>query len=148
MVGGLLHSYSYRCNISGLTQCIQEWVHFYFFKSINITKNNHIHIATVVWEKFDIKKFLSLVWHDKNWTHEIFLTMNKKGIFYSLETPRDENISPQTNFTRKYPMLIFLYYTYVCSLLGQVSQPLSCNICPQDFLKHLITKWVVNTVAM
>ena len=36
---------------------------------------------TVVWEKFDVKKFSSLVWHDENWTHEIFLTMNKKVTF-------------------------------------------------------------------
>ena len=34
--------------------------------------------TTVVWEKFNAKKFSSLVWHDENWTHEIFLTMNKK----------------------------------------------------------------------
>ena len=33
---------------------------------------------SVVWEKFDTKKFSSLVWHDENWTNEIFLTMNKK----------------------------------------------------------------------
>ena len=37
--------------------------------------------ATVVWEKFDIKKISSLVWYDENWTHEIFLTMNKKVTF-------------------------------------------------------------------
>ena len=29
-------------------------------------------VYTVVWEKFNAKKFLSLVWHDENWTHEIF----------------------------------------------------------------------------
>ena len=34
--------------------------------------------STVVWEKFDAKNFSSLAWHDKNWTHEIFLTINKK----------------------------------------------------------------------
>ena len=33
---------------------------------------------TVVWEKFNAKKFSSLVWYDENWTHEIFLTMNEK----------------------------------------------------------------------
>ena len=34
--------------------------------------------TTVVWEKFGVKKFSSLVWHDESWTHEIFLTLNKK----------------------------------------------------------------------
>ena len=36
---------------------------------------------TVVWEKFDVKNFSSLVWHDENWMHEIFLTLNKKVTF-------------------------------------------------------------------
>ena len=29
------------------------------------------------------------------------------NVFYSLETPRNEKILPRTNFTRKYPMVIF-----------------------------------------
>ena len=46
-----------------------------FFKKSNFSL---YYVTTVVWEKFDVKKFSSLVWHDENWTHEIFLTMNKK----------------------------------------------------------------------
>ena len=36
---------------------------------------------TVVWEKFYVKKFSPMVWHNENWTHEIFLAMNKKVMF-------------------------------------------------------------------
>ena len=41
---------------------------------------------TVVWEKFDVKNFSLLMWHSKNWMHEVFLTMNKKvmAIFFDL----------------------------------------------------------------
>ena len=54
--------------------------------------------------------------------HEIFLTINKKSnVFYSLETPRDENISPQTNFTQKYPMVIFPNYGKVCTCAVRVT---------------------------
>ena len=70
-------------------------------------------VHTVVWEKFDVKNFSSLVWHNENWMHEIFLTMNKKVLFYTLETPRDENILPRTNFTRKYPMVNIFQTTVV-----------------------------------
>ena len=33
----------------------------------------------------------------------IFNNEQKSNVSYSLETPRHENILPQTNFTRKYP---------------------------------------------
>ena len=36
--------------------------------------------------------------------------------FYSLETPRDENILLQTNFTQKYPMVNFSKLRYVIPL--------------------------------
>ena len=36
---------------------------------------------TIVWKKFDVKRISSLVWHDENWMHEIFLTINKKVTF-------------------------------------------------------------------
>ena len=64
----------------------------------------HITYA-IVWEKFDAKNFLSLVWRNENWMHKILLTI--ADVFYSLETSRDENILPRTNFTRKYPKMIF-----------------------------------------
>ena len=49
-------------------------------QSVNQLNHNQFTalICIVVWEKFDVKNFLLLVWHDKNWMHEIFLTMNKK----------------------------------------------------------------------
>ena len=56
---------------------------------------------TVVWEKFNVKKFLSLVWHDKNWTHEIFLTVNKKVMFTT------------NKLHTKYPTMIFFQTTVV-----------------------------------
>ena len=73
---------------------------------------------TVVWEKIDVKSFSSLVWHNENWTHKIFLTMNKYvgNVFYSLETPRDKNII-QTNFTWKYPMVNFSKLRYLFTLI-------------------------------
>ena len=41
----------------------------------------------------------------------IFNNEQKSNVFYSLETPRDENILPRTNFTRKYPIVNFFQTT-------------------------------------
>ena len=72
---------------------------------------------TIVWEKFDAKNFLPLVWHNENWMHRILLTI--ADVFYSLESSRDENILPRTNFTRKYPKVNFFQTTVVQNFDGQ-----------------------------
>ena len=41
----------------------------------------------------------------------IFNNEQNSNVFYSLETPRDENILPRTNFTRKYPTVNFFQTT-------------------------------------
>ena len=58
--------------------------------------------------------------------HEIFLTMNKKVIFYSLETPRDKNILPRTNFTRK-RLTVNFFQTTVCTC--RCSYVVACWLC-------------------
>ena len=58
-------------------------------------------VCTIVWEKFDVKKFLSLVWHDENWTHEIFLTMNKKVTFLFIGDSKGRKYFTMNNFHTK-----------------------------------------------
>ena len=56
---------------------------------------------TVVWEKFNVKNFSSLVRHDKK--HEIFLTMNKKVkvIFrFSIKSNRDGLVAVYLVYTK------------------------------------------------
>ena len=72
------------------------------------------------------------MWHDENWTHEIFLTMNKKVMFfYSLEASRDKNISPRTNFTWKYQTVNFLQTTVISISTSMIVWVVSllCYIC-------------------
>ena len=55
--------------------------------------------------------------------------MNKSNVYYSLETLRDENILPRTNFTRKYPTVNFFQTTvttYFMLLYGRLA---NLNVC-------------------
>ena len=51
--------------------------------------------------KFDVKKFLSLVWHNENWTHEIFLTVNKKVTFLFIEDSKGRKYFTTNKFHTK-----------------------------------------------
>ena len=96
----------YAIRLVDQTQNAQKFISYYTW-DIHPTVYH-----TIVWEKFDDKKFLSLVWHDENWMHEIFLTMNKEVAFLFIGDSKGRKYFTMNKFhTKIYNGEIFLNYS-------------------------------------
>ena len=111
----------------------------YITNNSNINNGNSCNRTTVrctqtavVREKFDAKKFSSLVWHDKNWTNEIILTMNKKVMFLFIGDYKGRKYYTKNKFHMKISSCGFFknygsyMASYVCNQWLIKSYPINC----------------------